>query len=76
MKEKIIYAFQHSKNTNVLNTSVIFENRFSGELSFFNGLTGEFDFIKKSVFEELLNDEIITMERCICQGENRYILAE
>ena len=75
MKEKIIYALQHSENTNIFDTSVIFENKLTGKVSFFNGLIGDFDFIKRSVFEELLSDGIITMELCICEGENRYILA-
>lgn len=75
MKERIINALRNSKNTNMFNTSVIFENNFTGKVSFYNGMTEGFEFITRSAFEELLKDGIIKRERCICQGDTRYILA-
>lgn len=75
MKNRIIDAMKNSKNTNMFNTSVIFENNFTGKVKFFNGLIGDFDFITRSVFEELKKEGIIKPEKCICQGDTRYILA-
>lgn len=74
MKNRIINAMKNSKNTNMFNTSVIFENNFTGEIKFFNGLIGDFDFITRSVFEDLKKEKIIKREKCICQGDTRYIL--
>ena len=75
MKAKIINAMKNSENTNMFNTSVIFENNLTGKVSFFNGLVGDFDFITQSIFEELKSEGIIKREKCICQGDTRYILA-
>jgi hypothetical protein len=74
MKENIIKALQESKNTNICNTSVIFENNNTGKVSFFNGLTSSFEFITNACFEELKVSGIITREKCICQGDKRYII--
>ena len=67
MKERIINAMKNS------NASVIFENKYTGKVKFFNGLIGNFDFITRSMFEELKKEGTIKPERCICQGETRYI---
>lgn len=75
MKNRIADIFRNSKNENMFDTSVIFVNRLTKKVSFFNGITGEFDFITEAVFKELLADKVIKIERCICQGDARYILA-
>ena len=75
MKERILNALRNSENTNCLNTSVIFENRNSGKLTFYNALTNQFEFISKVVFEELKAEKLIKAENCICQGDTRFIIA-
>lgn len=73
MKERILKAMQESKNETMFNTSVIFVNCLTDKVSFYNGLTEEFEPITKEVFDWLLKNKIIEREKCICQGETRYI---
>lgn len=68
MKERILQAMKHKE-------SVIFQNKFTGKLTFFNGKENKFDFITIPVFEELKKEKLIKVEKCICQGDTRYILA-
>ena len=68
MKERILKAMQNKE-------SVIFKNKFTGKLTFFNGETNRFEFISIPVFEELKKEGLIKVERCICQGDFRYIIA-
>ena len=68
MKERILKAMQHKE-------SVIFKNKLTGKLTFFNGESNKFEFISIPVFEELKKESFIKVENCICQGDFRYILA-
>lgn len=76
MKERIIQIMKSSAMTNIFDSSVIFENRFTGMVKMYNGLSEEFEMVPRDVFNELLADGIIRLERCICQGDNRYVYAE
>ena len=68
MKERILKVMQHKE-------SVIFKNKLTGKLTFFNGELNKFEFISIPVFEELKKEGLIKVEKCICQGDFRYILA-
>lgn len=73
MKERIIKAMRESKNKTMFDTSVIFVNDLTGKVSFYNGITEEFEPITRDVFDWLFKNKIIERQRCICQGETRYI---
>ena len=73
MKERILKAMQESKNETMFDTSVIFVNCLTDRVTFYNGITEEFEPITKEVFDWLLKNKIIEREKCICQGETRYI---
>lgn len=73
MKERILKAMQESKNETMFDTSVIFVNCLTDKVTFYNGITEEFEPITKEVFDWLLKNKIIEREKCICQGETRYI---
>lgn len=74
-KQRITEILQNSLNTSIINTSVIFQNNITGKLRFYNGIKMEFEPITQYVFDELLKDGVIKREKCVCQGETRYILA-
>ena len=74
-KQRIIEIMQNSLNTSIINTSVIFQNNITGKLKFYNGIKMEFEPIVQYVFDSLLEDGLIKREKCVCQGETRYILA-
>ena len=73
MKNHIINALKNAKNETMFNTSVIFVNNLTDKVRFHNGITEEFEPITKDVFNALLSEKIIEREKCICQGETRYI---
>lgn len=73
-KERLIEIMRNSLNTSIINTSVIFQNNITGKLRFYNGIKMEFEPIVQYVFDELLKDGVIKREKCVCQGETRYIL--
>lgn len=73
MKERILKAMQESKNETMFDTSVIFVNCLTDKVTFYNGITEEFEPITKEVFDWLFKNKIIEREKCICQGETRYI---
>lgn len=73
MKERILKAMQESKNETMFNTSVIFVNCLTDKVSFYNGLTEEFEPITEEVFNWLIENKYIERQKCICQGETRYI---
>lgn len=73
MKERILKAMQESKNETMFDTSVIFVNCLTDKVTFYNGITEEFEPITKEVFDWLLKNKIIEREKCICQGDTRYI---
>ena len=72
----LIHDIQKSKNTCICDTSVIFVNNYTKKITFYNGVTGEMEPLTETVFNELLKREIIEMERCICQGDTRFIRKE
>lgn len=76
MKNYIINALKNAKNETMFNTSVIFVNCLTDKISFYNGITEEFEPITEEVFDSLLSEKIIEREKCICQGETRYIFNE
>ena len=71
--DSLIHDIQKSKNTCIRDTSVIFVNNNTKKITFYNGVTGEMEPLTEGVFNELLKREIIEMERCICQGDTRFI---
>lgn len=71
--DSLIHDMQKSKNTCICDTSVIFINDNTKKITFYNGVTGEMEPLTESVFNELLKREIIEMERCVCQGDTRFI---
>lgn len=73
MKERILKAMQESKNETMFDTSVIFVNCLTDKVTFYNGITEEFEPITEQVFNWLLENKYIERQRCICQGETRYI---
>lgn len=73
MKERILKAMQESKNETMFNTSVIFVNCLTDKVSFYNGLTEEFEPITEEVFNWLIENKYIERQKCICQGDTRYI---
>jgi hypothetical protein len=75
MKERIISALQETKGSNSSLASVIFKNNYTEKVSFYNGVSHEFEPITSKCFDELLQDGIIVKEKCKCQGDTRYILA-
>lgn len=74
--DSLIRDMQKSKNTCICDTSVIFVNNNTKKITFYNGITGEMKPLTESTFNELLKREIIEMERCICQGDTRFIRKE
>lgn len=76
MEERILEAMRTAKDKENCRESVVFQNRLTGKLSFYNGVTNEFEFITDKVFTHLLKTNQIEMEKCICQGDNRYVLAK
>ena len=73
MKERILKAMQESKNETMFNTSVIFVNCLTDKVSFYNGLTEEFEPITEEVFNWLIENKYIERQKCICHGDTRYI---
>lgn len=73
MRDRILNALKESENTNMFNTSVIFKNNLTGKLSFYNGLTSDFEPITTDCFEWLRSNNYIVRERCQCQGDIRFI---
>lgn len=73
MKERILKAMQESKNETMFDTSVIFVNCLTDKVSFYNGLTEEFEPITKEFFNWLIENKYIERQKCICQGDTRYI---
>lgn len=73
MKKRILKAMQESKNETMFNTSVIFVNCLTDKVSFYNGLTEEFEPITEKIFDWLLENKYIERQKCICQGDTRYI---
>ena len=59
MKERIIQIMKSSAMTNIFDSSVIFENRFTGVVKMYNGLSEEFEMVPRDVFNELLADGIM-----------------
>ena len=74
MGYRIANALFDNKDAEKQKESVIFLNSLTDNVSFFNGLTNEFDFISYSVFIELKQKEVIIKQICRCQGDTRYIL--
>lgn len=74
--DSLIHDIQKSKNTCICDTSVIFVNNNTKKITFYNGVTGEMEPLTEGIFKELLKREIIEMERCICQGNTRFIRKE
>lgn len=74
MKDRILNALKKSENTNMFNTSVIFKNNLTGKLSFYNGLTSDFEPITIDCFNWLRSNKYIVRDRCCCQGDTRYIV--
>ena len=73
MKERILKAMQESKSETMFNTSVIFVNCLTDKVSFYNGITEEFEPITEEVFNWLLENKYVERQKCICQGDTRYI---
>ena len=73
MKERILKAMKESKNETMFNTSVIFVNCLTDKVSFYNGLTEEFEPITEEVFNWLVENKYVERQKCICQGDTRYI---
>ena len=73
MKERILKAMQESKSETIFNTSVIFVNCLTDKVSFYNGITEEFEPITEEVFNWLLENKYVERQKCICQGDTRYI---
>lgn len=73
MEENILSALLATKNSDSCLASVIFQNKLTNKVSFYNGVTHQFEFITEIIFNHLLENKKIKLERCICQGDNRYI---
>lgn len=74
--DSLIHDIQKSKNTCIRDTSVIFVNNNTKKITFYNGVTGEMEPLTEGVFNELLKREIIEMEKCVCQGDTRFVRKE